>query len=816
MAYVHISTFDSYQSGTATLPCNLSNANFKAGRGRGKKKICTYFMVADTETSHNCSADIECTDFYAWSYQQAQALFDIESGKLLEYNESRNIEEFVCNFLNFDINLNGKGHGIVFFHNLKFDIRFFRSLIIEKFKQYYPKIRTDIPYKEGGLYEDFMTDSKTWLYFRVHNLEFRCSWRLTGQTLYSFTKDMGVQHRKILGANDYGVHYPDEVLSQEYHDYMFNDVVGLGEAICQMCKLEKLTLNTLPYTATGFPRNDVKRNFRNDKAAILEFMKSKPDPVEFRIWARAYAGGHTQPNEIYKEEKVTSLLGKIKHRDFVSFYPSMIYTQLYPVGKGRLEKLPALEQLLADEVERSKAEKQLKQLAYDDTKLLFTRCLIINYSMKDGVMPFIPHSHVEKVRYSSDAVYYSHKLKEVHGAFIINTCTPELRMIYEYCNCDHIIPIDLYTYKAARMPKPILDTVMQYFKDKSDYKYQVKEAEKQHLPTLLELKAKLQRAKGKLNGIYGMLVEMIIKDIYSIDEDGAVHTTPVNIYDLDNIRKALDDYYGNFQKGIQGSCKNGKCLSYSHGVFITAWAKYFLFKFCTAIGWENVLYCDTDSAFYISTDEIEANIQKLNDELRQEAIKTNAYTDVTLSDGTIKRCYLHYFDDEEENIVVFKSLNAKRYMYTTIEDFNRDDDDNYHLSLTCAGISAGTGLVEDSKGNANYTFTREMEISGYTKPTVLTKHDMVNTAYTNFKNGSFIFNQCGGTTAKYVSYKPTWLNIDNHKVLSEGGIAILGCTKVLRAVEDIQYDEADVYEARTDELFEIAGVYKLTKKEETI
>lgn len=816
MAYVHVSTFESYTSGTPTLPCNLTKAQFKAGRGFGKKKICTYFMVADTETSHNCKPDKACTDFKAWSYQQAQALFDIETGQLLEYNESRNIEEFIINFLNFDFQLGKNGHGIVFFHNFKFDFRFFRSMLIKVFHNNYPNIRTDIPYSQGGLYEDFMTDSKSWLYFRIHNLEFRCSWRLTGQSLYSFTKDMGVQHRKILGANDYGVHYPDEQLSKEYHDYMYNDVVGLGEAICQMCKLEGLTLNTLPYTATGFPRNDVKRKFRANKKLILEFRKSRPDPVEFRIWAKAYAGGHTQANEIYREKKITSLLGNIKHRDFVSFYPSMIYTQLYPIGKGRLESIPTVDEMLNDEVIRQREEDNLKKLAYSNDRMLFTRCLIINFSMKDGVMPFIPHSHVEKVNYYSDAVYYSHKLKEVHGAFIINTCTPELRMIYEYCNCDHIIPLDLYTYKAGRMPKPILDTVMQYFKDKSDYKYQVKDAEKKHLPTLLELKAKLQRAKGKLNGIYGMLVEMIIKDMYTIKDDGSIETKVVDIYDLQNIKEALTNYYGSFKEGIEGSCRNGKCLSYSHGVFVTAWAKYYLFLFCKTIGWENIIYCDTDSAFYKSTDEIEQRIQKLNDQLRKEAINTNAYTDVTLPDGTTKRCYLHYFDDEEEKITAFKVLNAKRYMYTTIENINRDDDDNYHLSLTCAGISAGTNLVEDSKGNANYTYTREMEISGYDKPTKLTKHNMMIDAYNNFKNGSFVFNQCGGTTAKYVSYKPTWENIDGHKVLTEGGIAILGCTKILRSIEDYQYDESDIYDLRTDDLSEIAELYNLTEVEETI
>lgn len=807
MPYVRVSDESYIPDGVPTLPCDLTNAKFRTGKGRGKKKICTYFMVADTETSHDYTAN-SGTDFHAWSYQQAQALFDIESGQLLEYNESRNILEFCTNFLNFDAKLNGKGHGIVFFHNLKYDLRFFRLTLINMFKNQYPTIPDNVPYREGGLYEDFMTDNKTWLYFRIHNLEFRCSWRLTGQTLYSFTKDMGVQHRKILGANDYGKHYSNEVLTKDYHDYMFNDVVGLGEAICQMCKIEGLTLNTLPYTATGFPRNDVKRNFRNDKQAIENFIKSRPDPYEFRIWAQAYAGGLTQCNIIYKEQMVTidENYG-IKHRDFVSFYPSMIYTQLYPIGKGILEDIPDINNLVEDDVNRKVWEDKLKKLTYSDDEMIFSRVMIINYSMKDGVMPFIPRSHVEKVRYNQPAEYYSHKLKSVHGAFILNTCTPELRMIYEYCDCAHIIPIDIYRYKAGRMPEPILKAVKQYFTDKSTLKYEVKNAEKNRLPTLLELKAKLQRAKGKLNGIYGMLVEMMIKDKYFIDETGKVTTEITDIHDLRIIADALEEYYGSFAKGLRGTCQNGKCLSYAHGVFITAWAKLYLFKFCTAIGWNNVLYCDTDSAFYKSTDEIEARIQKLNDELRAEAIRTNAFIDITKPDGTLERCYLHYFDDEEEDIRVFKSLNAKRYMYAHLHKGQPI------LALTCAGIAAGIGLHEDN-GNAVYTYTREMEICGLTNPAVLTLHDMNNGFY-NFRNGSFVFNQCGGTTAKYCNYKPTFITVDGHTEWSEGGIAIVGCSKVLRAIDnDLDNDEYTDFDE--NDLSEIISEHIITRMEEVI
>lgn len=753
-----------------TMPCDLIMAKFKHGRGNSNKQaMCSYFMVADIETSHNYVPNSN-KDFKAWSYQQAQALFNSETGECLEYNESRNITEFVSNFFIFNENLRRKNaRGIVFFHNLKFDIRFFRLLLIAYFNAAYPDKPIDKPVDQGGLFEDFMTDNNTWLYFRICNLEFRCSWRLTNQSLYGFTKDMHVKHKKLLQANDYGIHYPDEYLSQQYHDYMFNDVVGLGEAICQLLKLEKLTLETLPYTSTGFPRNDVKKAFRNDKKEIKEFIKTRPVPQEFRCWAKAYSGGLTQVNELYEGKLVEANEEfSIKHRDFVSFYPSLICTQKFPIGDR---------DVLDISDDYKVAETQLKNLVYSDDRLVFAQVLIVNYGIKENVIPFIPERHVETVTEKVAPIYYSHKLKYFHGSFIINTCTPELKMIYEESNTTAVIPLTVYHYKAVRMSKPILDVTMKYFIDKTVYKNKVKHAEENQSADLLELQSLLQRSKAKLNGIYGMLCEMLIKDNFTIDSEGNVNVEHVNIYDLENIEKMLASYYGTSDE--PGSCKNGKCFSYALGVYVTAWAKYYLFKYCKTIGWENVLYVDTDSAFYKSNEEIEQRIEKLNNELRAEAIAANAYIDI---DG--KRTYLHYFDDEEEDIKMFKALNAKRYMYY---GFNKKGKQVF--KLTCAGVTGGIGLHEDTNGNAVYDVTREMEICDYTTNTEL-KLDDIKRGFDNFENGvGRKFKLCGGTTARYINYSIEELILDDHYIVSEGGIAIVGTEKELNAIGNKKLNE---------------------------
>ena len=62
-------------------------------------------------------------------------------------------------------------------------------------------------FPDDAEHEDFLIDNKHWLFFRIGSLEFRCSYKLTQMNLYMFTKEMHVQHKKLLGANDYGIHY---------------------------------------------------------------------------------------------------------------------------------------------------------------------------------------------------------------------------------------------------------------------------------------------------------------------------------------------------------------------------------------------------------------------------------------------------------------------------------------------------------------------------------------------------------------------------------------------------------------------------------
>ena len=738
----------------------------KAGRGdEMHRSFYSWFLVADLETSYidgERPQDLKC-----WSYQQGIALFDIETGICHGYEETRDIRYFVQNLKSFSkaIARAGVGVGIVFIHNISFDLRFFRTMLIEE-------MQDEV--------DDFLIDNKHWLYFRCGNLEFRCSYKLTQMNLYTFTKEMHVPHKKLIGANDYGIHYSDEELPKEYHDYMRNDVLGLGESICAFFKIEEIDFTNVPYTSTGFVRNYTKKQFRNDKNEIEVFQKSQPTAYEYLVQMASYSGGQTQVNEKYKDKLVK---GKIKHRDFVSFYPSIIYTQMFPYGKGELVDIPE---------DMIQAQNLLIDMINKD-EMIFAEIMIVDYAINKGVMPFLPYIRAYKLTESTSIETYSHKIKYVNGAIMISCSLPELKMIMKYSRFRYMIPLTLYKYKKHRMPQPILNTTKQLFVDKAVNKHRVKQAleeQKLYFQTLL------MRAKAKLNAIYGELVEQQLRSEFHIDDEGNVISDPFDFSDYNTINIALNNYYS--------KAKTGKCFSYAQGCYITSWCRYYLYEFCNSIGWNKVLYVDTDSAFYLTDTDTEKRIDILNAELRKQAEETGAFCEI---EG--KKDYLHFFDDEEEDIHAFKALNAKRYAYHFTDKKGKE-----HFTVTSAGVPKGINLYEDETGNAVYAYTREMELAEVDKKEDVLKN--LDRAFKNFHNGNkrtaFVFKKCGGTVAQYNHYEPQMINVNGHMEYSEGGVAIKGCWKQM-----LEPEENEILQT-TGEIddSEICNIFRVNTLQETL
>lgn len=770
---------------------DLSKATYK--QGMGNKKLCTYFGTLDIETS--------VTEYdIAYSYQQGFAVFNSLTDELIAYEETRDIVKLVDNIINLSAVVEKDSRFIIFVHKLSYDITFFRQTLINRMADFYNE-------KPDGIYEELLTGAIDWLSFRIKNIEFRCSYKLTQMSLYTFTKTMNIANRKLLGANDYGLHYSDEELPKEYNDYMYNDTVGLGQAICKLMKLEGLTLTTLPYTATGFVRKDIMKAFKSDITAITQAKRCRPNPAEFKLWTEALSGGLSQVNKRYKNKVVIgdTKTAFIRHRDFVSHYPTVMLTKKFPMSKGIRETFDIDESTYSNIDKLTDIANKFKQLVYSDEYLIIATVDIYNYRSKQDSIRFLPPTdkikkHISEDEYST--TYYSNKIDSNEGVIRLTLSTPDLQCLYEYAESDMILPVNVYKYKMGRLPKQIIDTIKKYFTDKSIIKEKIKSAKRNNNEALLlELSATYSRAKVKLNSCAGMMMQKPMQDSYELSIDGTQsEALKWDLSTTEKINEILDSYYGTHNK--RGQMDRGRCLSLLHAVFITAYGRQELLRACNAVGWENVIYVDTDSLFYKSTPEVEARLEELNKRYRQEAIDNEAFVTFKIDDET-KTSYLSYLEDEYHTITIFKAISAKRYLYYCEET---------GLKLVCSSIMLGTDLVEDENGNANYSYTREMEICGFDKPREITLED-AKMAFIRFKKG-FQFKRCSTKVSQYVTNTPAYRNINGHTEWVENGTILKSSIVTLHDIDVRNVDDIEVLLLRHTHLDNIIVPTTLSKEED--
>ena len=255
-------------------------------------------------------------------------------------------------------------------------------------------------------------------------------------------------------------------------------------------------------------------------------------------------------------------------------------------------------------------------------------------------------------------------------------------------------------------------TIDEFFLGKSKFKKQ-EEVESDPVKKA-DLKLSLLKSKNGLNGIYGMTATDIYRAEIEMLEDGEWTETKDN--SEDSVTAALEKYYNSYNSFMR----------YQWGLWTTSLARSELLHFIAdIIGYENSIYCDTDSIFYFSTPEIEERIEAENKKLYERSISMGAFVEL---DG--EKIVYNQFCDEGEEITDFRFLHSKCYAYI----------ENNELHCTIAGVNAKR-LVFNSD-HESVEVTREEELG----------------CIDNLDDG-FIFKTCGGTKIKYGEHRPQiWKN----------------------------------------------------------
>lgn len=521
----------------------------------------------------------------------------------------------------------------------------------------------------------FVTDSHTCLIVDTGGIRICCSYKLTNMSLARLAKDYSTTYVKAVGEIDYTqVRYQDTPLGSRDWLYMLSDVASQYDGVRgYLTAMGYKRAADAPFTSTGFVRNSCRRE--SEKQYWHEdFIASALSLDMYRLVRQGFIGGQTITSWLYAGDIVEG----VGHCDFTSAYPFQQMAKYFPMGPGFWAGAP-------DSME-------------DLDRLLGEFCVVALYhfteiEIRPGITaPYIPGSkgiHPVKDRRING------KLISAEDFSIVLT-ELDFKWVRKQYKWEDLEVSNVLCFQRGPLPDFLKTEVMKYYTDKTLLKHQDP--------------VRYAASKALLNSIYGMCATAIVREQYAMDENLVI----VENEDISD-QEQLDKFYGS-RKSF---------LPYQYGVYVTAHARDELHTLIEAVGYDNFLYCDTDSIFYLDRPECRAAIREYNDRIRAISMAAGAYVDSNNILGIAT---------DEEDCKRFKSLHAKCYAWEDAQD---------QLHVTIAGISkSATKWVDGS-------------------PVTMTSAEELGTL--EALQDGFTFHHTGGSRVIYVEDEPRILTINGHR-----------------------------------------------------
>lgn len=687
---------------TSYIPSEHSTVKKSA---RSDTNYINAFATFDSETSH---IDIE-EQVYTWVYQWA---LYIDKQCVV----GRYISEFVTlleKLIN-SYSLNTKRLFVIYVHNLSFDATFFMNIL---------NAISDV--------ECLWLDAHKLLSMKWKGIEFRCSYKLSNMSLDKYCEYAQTNIRKLVNAIDYNVvRYSDSHLSNIDWQYQINDVLSLYNALENEMNRECDNVATIPLTSTGYIRR-LTRNACRGKKYRDYFLKTKLDCETYKMCKREASGGLTHGNRFYSGKTLISNVTKkgmrIFHFDLKSDYPARQQLDYFPSGFKLYYKWRA------DRVSYLKLEKLIE---ISQTQCTLSMLHIKDLTLKSDVTcPFLSSNKILNkgyVLYNEHGKVGTDNGKVINAKGVITVVVTELDLkwiLRQYTFSEIFIDI-VYVSKRIDFPNEIKGVVNELFKDKE---------------TLEKDSYFYAKQKNRLNGVFGMTFTNPIRDDIEFDFNSSEFKKNKVINNDTLINEKLDKFYKS----------RNNFMPYQLGCYTTSQARDCLLTLIADyVGYENFIYCDTDSIFFFGNDEIIEKINKYNEHIISMNKKRNL--GVTNRRGTIS--YYGTFEDEKDNIEKFRFLHAKCYAF----------ENNEGLNVTIAGVRK-----KETIDNKVITNADELE------------------SIDNLKEG-FTFEKCGGTRVEYVYNDFLKINIQGHMQEVGSGAIIHKVTKTLSQLET--YEILDIEE----------------------
>lgn len=574
---------------------------------------------------------------------------------------------------------------IIYIHNASYDLQYLKHYL----RSYDPKA------------EFLAIDPHSILICDIIGFRILCSYKLTNLSLAALAKNYAKTYDKAVGEIDYNiVRYQDSELNANDWFYMFSDVAAQDDGI-------RGYLDTMgykyafeaPFTSTGFVRTSCRKAARNDEKWRAEFTKSRLTLEMYNLCRQAFMGGVCIASFMYANHTIRS--DKLRHKDFTSSYPARQYLDYMPTGApswyGDIDDREEFEALLEEYC-------CIFELTLYDVKI------------KKGVTaPCIPSS---KCLGLINPLRLNGKIVSAKRLTIAVTEIDYKWIKKQYTASDMKVS-HMLIFNRGTMPEWLKGEVFTYFSNKC---------------TFTDDNPLRAKSKALLNAIYGMTATAIVRDEYIFDDDGCFSKKTYEDMAHED-QKKLDKYYRSYNS----------FMPYQYSCYTTSWARDALYTMIEVVGYENFLYCDTDSVFYIETPENAEKMQNYTLYCKERAISAGAY---------VGDKYLGLPTDEP-SIRAFRALHSKCY---AMEELNKKTGE-YELQVVIAGIPKKS--IKWINGEP-VTKTNAEELGNIDA----------------LKDG-FTFTHNGGTRCVYTEQLPEVRNINGHTTQISSSAVIDSIEKVI-------------------------------------
>lgn len=462
------------------------------------------------------------------------------------------------------------------------------------------------------------------------NIEFRCTYFLTRLSLANWGVQIGLP--KLTGDLDYyKMRTPLTTLTDKEKEYCKRDVLVMFLGL-SIYRNEYETLENIPLTQTGTVRRKVRELLTKDYRYMYHIKKLVPrDASEYAMLQRLFSGGYTHANRLYSGKVIK---GEICHYDFASSYPYVMLSCKYPMSPWIMTKIDAYNM-----------PEDTDEFAY------------IYHIVFTGIVCKTWNTYIQssKCINMKEPLFDNGRVIEAEYLEIWVT-EQDYETINESYDWEYVEVMHAYKSRKGYLPRKFLEYLLELYHNKTALK------------DVAEYEALYLQSKQYINSMFGMMVTAILQS--DVLFDGIYWT--IDKLSENDINKRL------YELRNTDSKENRYFLSYSWGVYVTAYARRNLWK-CILQYDDRVLYADTDSIFMLGKGDFSKYNSSVYTKNKMSCDINNL--DFEKTRPTDKRGKKHPIGIfvEEPMCSEFITLGAKRYC-------TREDSDN-QLHITISGIN---------------------------------------------------------------------------------------------------------------------------------